>query len=43
MKKITSEIIAHYDNENFTKKDVASVLIDTSKEDESFHYVGVEK
>ena len=43
MKKTISEIIAHYDNENFTKKDAASVLIDTSKEDELFDYVGVEK
>ena len=43
MKKTTSEIIAHYDNENFTKKDAASVLIDTSKKDELFDYVGVEK
>ena len=39
----TSEIMAHYDNKNFTRKDVVNISIDTTKEGELFDYVGVEK
>lgn len=39
----TSEIMAHYDNKNFTRKDVVNISLGTSKEDELFNYAGVEK
>ena len=39
----TSEIMAHYDNKNFTRKDVVNISIDTIKEGELFDYIGVEK
>lgn len=39
----TNEIMAHYDNKNFTRKDVVNISLDTTKEDELFNYVGVEK
>lgn len=35
--------MAHYDNKNFTRKDVVNISLDTTKEDELFDYVGVEK
>ena len=39
----TNEIMAHYDNKNFTRKDVVNISLDTTKEGELFNYVGVEK
>ena len=39
----TNEIMVHYDNKNFTRKDVVNISLDTTKEDELFNYVGVEK
>ena len=35
--------MAHYDNKNFTRKDVVNISLDTTKEDGLFNYVGVEK
>ena len=35
--------MAHYDNKNFTRKDVVNISLGTSKEDELFNYAGVEK
>lgn len=35
--------MAHYDNKNFTRKDVVNISIYTTKEDKLFDYVGVEK
>ena len=35
--------MAHYDNQNFTRKDVVNISLDTTKEAELFNYVGVEK
>jgi len=34
----TSEIKQYYDNDNFNKKDVVNISIDTTKEDELFDY-----
>ena len=35
--------MAHYDNKNFTRKDVVNISLDTSSEEKLFDYVGVEK
>lgn len=41
--------MAHYDNKNFTRKDVVNISLDTTKEDELFdcvnyhRYYGVSK
>lgn len=42
-KTTTDEIMAHYDNKNFTRKDVVNISLDTLSEEKSFDYVGVEK
>ena len=39
----TNEIMAHYDNKNFTRKNVVNISLDTTKEDELFNDVRVEK
>ena len=35
--------MAHYDNRNFTRKDVVNISLDITKEYELFDYVRIEK
>lgn len=35
--------MAHYDNQNFTRKDVVNISLDTSSEEKLFDYVGVKR